>query len=228
MSIKIHFNNFDLRAVDKSILPHIVYNLNNNEYYVKTKKAEASDKINGTGCLKFNNYEWLIKNHWFIILPSDCSLYMKNNYTNTYQTITILSDEFDSSNVINMKQMFYNCTALTIIPELNTSKVTNMFSMFALCKSLTSIPQLDTSKVTNINYMFYSCTSLPEVFPWVIDCSSIYQMPSVNGTTSFGTFESSSVKTVHFKNVKSSLVNVFTAVKLGSQLTNIIVDNTID
>ena len=59
--------------------------------------------------------------------------------------------------------MFYNCYALTAIPQLDTSSVKNMNSMFYDCYSLTAIPQLNTSSVTNMDRMFYDCYSLTEV-----------------------------------------------------------------
>src|SRR5574344_2189732 len=97
LSKKIHFNNFDLPTVEKTVLPHMVYNLDGNEYYVKTKKAESSDKKVGVGCLKFGDYEWLIKNSWGFLLPADCTDYMQKNYYSTFQTMTVLPNELQTA-----------------------------------------------------------------------------------------------------------------------------------
>ena len=97
---------------------------------------------------------------------------------------------FDTSNVTDMKYMFYDCTNLTSLDlsSFDTSKVvyfgdmffrcsslttlnlsnfsgasaTSMFEMFAVCSNLTSLDLsgFDTSKVTNMNSMFDGCTSL--------------------------------------------------------------------
>ena len=69
----------------------------------------------------------------------------------------------DTSNVTDMKSMFYICNNLTTIPQLNTSSATDMSSMFYKCSNLTTIPQLDTSSVRNMNNMFYQCTSLTTI-----------------------------------------------------------------
>src|SRR5574344_1362875 len=243
LSKKIHFNSFDLPVVDKSVLPHMVYNLNGNEYYVKTKKAETSDKVKGRGIINYNNIEWLIKNLWTLLLPSDCSYYLKNNYANNYQTITILPNDFndiDDSKLTITANMFDGCSNLTTIPNINTSNVTNMSEMFNGCSSLTSIPttittanatnttnmfngctnltnitELDTSKATTMNRMFANCTKLPATFPWQIKCNSLTSVPT-------NLFANSSVTTVTLRNVPTNLKASCTTANLGSQLTNII------
>jgi hypothetical protein len=66
----------------------------------------------------------------------------------------------DTSNVENMRNMFYGWTNLTAISQLNSSKVENMNSMFYNCKQLTTVPQLDASKVINIVMVFQNCSNL--------------------------------------------------------------------
>ena len=66
----------------------------------------------------------------------------------------------DTSNVTDMNNMFYYCSALTTIPQLDTSNVKSMNSMFYNCYSITTILQLDTSNVTDMNSMFRNCTKL--------------------------------------------------------------------
>ena len=161
MSKKIHFNAFDLQTVDKATLPHMVYNLDGIEYYVKTKKAETSDKVNGKGILKFGNYEWLIKNIWTIVLPVDCTNYMSKTYNNIYSKFTQVPDDYDSSNVTNMNSMFSDCSELLTIPILNTSKTTNMNNMFNSCNALKNIDWIiDMSACTTCDYMFNGCNNI--------------------------------------------------------------------
>ena len=71
--------------------------------------------------------------------------------------------ELNTSQVTNMRYMFYACRALTSVPELNTSQVTDMYGMFASCQALTSIPAMDTSQVENMSSMFASCQALTSV-----------------------------------------------------------------
>ena len=68
------------------------------------------------------------------------------------------------SNIITMKQMFYNCSRLTSldVSNFNTGNVTDMSYMFSQCSSLTSLDlsSFNTGNVTDMSYMFYQCSSL--------------------------------------------------------------------
>ena len=70
----------------------------------------------------------------------------------------------DTSQVTDMKDMFFGCGRLTTldISSFDTSKVTNMYSMFDGCGSLTTLDlsSFDTSQVTDMTFMFKACVSL--------------------------------------------------------------------
>ena len=70
---------------------------------------------------------------------------------------------FDTSNVTGMGGMFKYCSSLTTldISNFDTSKVTRMYDMFTRCSSLTilDISNFDTSNVTNMSQMFYDMQS---------------------------------------------------------------------
>ena len=74
----------------------------------------------------------------------------------------------DTSNVTNMRDIFFDCASLTSLDlsNLDTSKVTDMSQMFTGCESLTSLDlsNLDTSNVTDMYAMFNSCSSLKDVY----------------------------------------------------------------
>ena len=70
---------------------------------------------------------------------------------------------YDLSNLIYMDHMFYGCGQLTTIPQLDTSKVIDMNNMFQGCEKLTTLPQLDTSNVTEMGSCFGWCRSLKNV-----------------------------------------------------------------
>lgn len=71
---------------------------------------------------------------------------------------------WDTSNVTNMLEMFYNASSLTSLNLSNwdTSKVTNMGAMFSLCSGLTTLDlsSFNTYQVSSIQYMFWNCSSL--------------------------------------------------------------------
>ena len=60
--------------------------------------------------------------------------------------------------------MFAYCSALKSLDlsNFNTSKVVNMTSMFYNCKKLSNIPKLNASNVTDINNFASNCTSLTD------------------------------------------------------------------
>ena len=70
----------------------------------------------------------------------------------------------DTSNVTNMRNMFYECSSLTglDLSGFDTSKVTNMRSMFSSCSSLSKLDLsgFDSSNVRDMKNMFYGCDSL--------------------------------------------------------------------
>ena len=84
----------------------------------------------------------------------------------------IFSDYFDTSNVINMSMMFYDCRSLTVLDlsSFDTSNVTSMSMMFSgsmfssnTYMSLTKVvfgKNFDTSNVTNMSMMFSYCRYL--------------------------------------------------------------------
>ena len=90
----------------------------------------------------------------------------------------IYFSNFDTSNVIQMDEMFRGCSSLEYIDftNFNTSSTTNMYRMFSDC-SLTSIDlnNFDTSKVTTMARMFES-TSLTSLNLSTFDTSSLETM----------------------------------------------------
>ena len=74
---------------------------------------------------------------------------------------------FNTFNLINIRDMFYGCTSLESInlSNFDTSKVTDMANIFKGCNSLKSIDisNFNTSKVTNMGYIFYECSSLESI-----------------------------------------------------------------
>src|SRR5699024_9736024 len=84
-------------------------------------------------------------------------------YGESYETVTELPFEIDSSHATKIPSMFEKFSALTTVPAMDTSQVTDMAYMFNGCSSLVSVPDMDTSQVTTMRSMFLDCSSLTTV-----------------------------------------------------------------
>ena len=108
--------------------------------------------------------------------------------------------EFNTSNVTNMYQMFYNCSSLTSLDlsSFNTSNVKSMNSMFYGCSSLTSLDlsSFNTSNVTNMVQMFYGCSSLTSLNLSSFNTSNVTNMAQMfNGCSKLTSLDVSSFNT---------------------------------
>ncbi len=83
------------------------------------------------------------------------------------QSITGMS-YLNTSEVTNMKYMFYGCTQLTSldVSHFNTARATSLLRMFHACTGLTSLDlsSFNTSQVTVMTNMFYNCTNLRTIY----------------------------------------------------------------
>ena len=81
----------------------------------------------------------------------------------------------DTSNVVNMQDLFYQCSKIETIDVSgwNTSKVENIIFAFGYMSSLTSLPGIenwDTSNVTSCQATFYQSTKLhADLSKWNLD-----------------------------------------------------------
>ena len=89
---------------------------------------------------------------------------MSNMFYNCSSLTSLDVTKFNTANVANMSNMFYYCLKLTSldVTKFNTEKVTDMSNMFYNCSKLTSlnVTNFNTAKVTDMRYMFYGCSSL--------------------------------------------------------------------
>ena len=121
--------------------------------------------------LYFDNYKpsFLIDRKKFTY--NDSISKSTNNYWNTSNVINMSYmfynckslielniSQFNTSKVIDMSYMFYNCSSLNhlIISNFNTSNAINMSNMFDGCKNLncSEIPNFNLNKNPRIKYMF--------------------------------------------------------------------------
>ena len=88
---------------------------------------------------------------------------------NQLQALTQITgiEHLNTSEVTNMRSMFYGCAALTRldVSNFNTANVTDMACMFAECAALTQldVSKFDTHNVTRMNWMFGECSALPQL-----------------------------------------------------------------
>ena len=104
-----------------------------------------------------------------VVVKSNISYEPRNQYPTfgkiiPRSTIEVSFKGSDTSNVTNMRFMFYYCDSLTSldVSNFNTSNVTDMGSMFIGCSGLTSLDLSgwDTSNVRNMGSMFNDCSGL--------------------------------------------------------------------
>ena len=67
---------------------------------------------------------------------------------------------YNTSNVLNICNIFYNCYNLQNVENFDTTNVTDMSSAFFRCSNLQSIPNFDTNNILNMRYAFYGCSNL--------------------------------------------------------------------
>ena len=105
-----------------------------------------------------------------------------------YAPNRVIRTPWDTSNVTNMNDMFYNCGSLSSLDlsHFNTSNVTNMRSMVSNCSNLTSIDLngWDTSNVTDMYNMLYYCGGLRYVDLSGWDTSNVTNMSYMFGACS--------------------------------------------
>ena len=86
----------------------------------------------------------------------------------------------NTSQVTDMRWMFYGCSRLTSLDlsNFNTSKVTHMTSMFCYCSGLTSlnVSNFNTSQVIDMRWMFYDCSRLTSLDVSKFDTSNVTNM----------------------------------------------------
>ncbi|MBO6134693.1 MAG: BspA family leucine-rich repeat surface protein [Lachnospiraceae bacterium] len=117
-----------------------------------------------------------------IMMAEDASyLFSDERHTGFTNLLSINNLNYlDTSNVKNMKGMFYFCRELRSIDlsTFITKNVENMAEMFWLCQKVDKLDlsTFDTSNVTNMNSMFSSCVYLEDLNISSFDTSKVKNM----------------------------------------------------
>ena len=114
-----------------------------------------------------NKTAYVLSNGKIYANPSSRSMFYNTSSDDTHTT-SIRFENFDTSKVKNMGNMFRSCSGLqtlTGLKEWNTAAVTDMSYMFYSCESLTDldVSTWNTSAVTNMERLFSYCTGLSEL-----------------------------------------------------------------
>ena len=147
----------------------------------------------------------ILSNYSKIYTLNDVSNYCSNN-------VTIQQVKLELPNAINCYELFYGCSALSIV-ELNVSNCTNTRGMFAYCSSLSEI-ELDLPSVTDAQRMFAYCTGLKNV---KLNLPKVNNAPNMfNGTGNIETID----VTIPTSQVDGFKVMVFGATPRLTHLTS--------
>ena len=144
----------------------------------------------------------------------DCSYMFENKGVLTEIDLT----NFDTSNVINMRNMFSNCVSLqkVILPSISCDKLQNIEEIFKGCTSLKSVEfhynNFNTKNVNNMERMFENCNSLISInFPNNFDTSSVTKMNDMFSGCS-------SLTTINLNKLRTSKVNNFACLFSNTKL----------
>lgn len=114
---------------------------------------------------------------------------------------------FNTSNVMDMSEMFMSCSRLTNldVSNFNTSNVTSMGGMFFGCSGLASldVSNFNTSRVTNMNSMFSYC-ELTSIDVSSFNTSNVeYMISMFDGCSGLTNLDLSNFNTSNVENMNS-------------------------
>ena len=106
--------------------------------------------------------------YMFEIVFNDDITNCKNFFKKCTNIISLDFSNFNTSNIIDMEDMFSECNKLKEIKGINkiiTNKVTNMSGLFNECFELEylDLSNFNTANVTDMECMFNGCTKLKEI-----------------------------------------------------------------
>ena len=133
------------------------------------------------------------------------------------------NDNFNTTNVTTMFQIFLNCSSLTNLDlsSFNTANVTDMHNMLSYCESLTSLDlsSFNTANVTNMSIMFSGCSSLTSLDLSSFNTSNVTNMSSMfSECSSLTSLDLSSFNTSNVTSMSDMFSNC-------SSLTNLDLNN---
>ena len=156
--------------------------------------------------------------------PIFAPVYCEELFSNFEKLIQInFNNNFNTSKVTNMFQIFLNCSSLTSLDlsSFNTANVTNIVGIFNRCSSLTSLDlsSFNTVNVTYMGSMFSGCSSLTSLDLSSFNTANVINMGGMfRYCSSFTSLDLSSFNT-------SKVTNMGGMFEWCSSLTNLDLSN---
>ena len=127
--------------------------------------AVPSGTILSTASSPYPVYGYMSGRTWVVSTPAKRINANADCHGMFFQLMALTSidfgDNFNTSNVTDMSEMFYGCSYLTSLDlsNFNTSNVRSMYGMFCYCNRLTSLDltNFNTANVTDMSRMFSYC-----------------------------------------------------------------------
>ncbi len=199
-------------SVDRNTITKITF-MDSYEPSTAADETWTAD-ANGTGditCYRTGTEIIIAGNGAGKIQSNTDSSYMFSNlpYGSTFRCLTSIENLplLDTSDVINMSNMFYYCSSLVSldVSKFDTTLVTNMSNMFYRCSSLVSldVSKFDTTLVTDMSSMFASCWTLKNLYVLSFNTSNVtdmsYMFSGCSSLTSLdlSSFDTSNVTDMH-------------------------------
>ena len=113
----------------------------------------------------------------------------------------------NTSQVTNMKNMFFCCNHLTSldVSHFNTANVNTMYGMFRSCSSVTSldVSHFNTAKVTDMAYMFDGCSGLTSLDVSSFNTANVTTMKSMFNCYNLTSLDVSNFNTANVTDMSS-------------------------
>lgn len=172
-----------------SVAPNTITKITFADSYTPSTAADETwtADVNGTGditCYRTGTEIIIAGNGAGKIQSNTDSSYMFSNltYGSTFRCLTSIENLplLDTSDVINMSNMFYRCSNLVSldVSKFDTTLVTDMSSMFEDCWTLKNLYVLsfNTSNVTDMSHMFSGCSRLTRLDLSSFDTANVTDM----------------------------------------------------
>ena len=172
-----------------SVAPNTITKITFADSYTPSTAADETwtADVNGTGditCYRTGTEIIIAGNGAGKIQSNTDSSYMFSNltYGSTFRCLTSIENLplLDTSDVINMSNMFYRCSNLVSldVSKFDTTLVTDMSNMFSYCSSLVSldVSKFDTTLVTDMSSMFEDCWTLKNLYVLSFNTSNVTDM----------------------------------------------------
>ena len=211
---------------DKSVMSYVVENPKENESDETTYTAylQSNEKLYlSSGYYLFSNFEKLESIEGMRYLDTSNVISMLGMFYECSSLISLDLSSLDTIKVKDMISMFKGCTSLTALDlsNFNTTNVTSMMQMFYGCSNLTTLnaSNFNTEKVTDMSSMFCGCSSLTK-----LDISNFNTTNITNMMQMF--YGCSSLTTLDISNFNTEKVTAMYSMFNGcSNLTSLDISN---